>query len=66
MDAGWGRYTRVPQRRGGHEGELALLKLLLGLPLDDGSLADWNDDPRRTLGQVVAALRRLEGTVLPA
>lgn len=33
------------------------LKTVLGLPLEPGSLADWNDDPTRTVQDIIDALR---------
>lgn len=35
---------------------LAALKRRLGLPPDQGSLATWNDDPSRTIRDVLEAL----------
>jgi hypothetical protein len=51
--------TAVKQACGGHLEALALdhLKGLLGLPLEEASLSDWNDDPARELAEVREALR---------
>lgn len=50
---------------GGTPGDLAELKRRLGIPLEEGSLAIWNDEPARTLGDVRRALTGL-GPEAPA